>query len=189
MWMGLDIQRRLEGRLLPGERVLWTGRPKQGLLLSAIDLWLLPMILLTAAPPLLILTRAVRSPIVHHPSEFVGVIFPFLVILLLIAIRAGMDIWLRARTFYGVTDRRILIWRDGPLASYKVLDRARISAVELRGGGRRGSIRFGTGSTNWGGTPALFPILAVLPQFLAIENPRQVFDLIQETQPEAAAAA
>ncbi|MEA3061953.1 MAG: hypothetical protein QOJ94_1734 [Sphingomonadales bacterium] len=41
--LGDPLESRLRSRLLPGERVLWTGRPVQGLAVRRNDLWIVPL--------------------------------------------------------------------------------------------------------------------------------------------------
>ncbi len=97
--------------------------------------------------------------------------------------RFAVDAWLRGLTSYAVTDRRILIARAGPLANFTAISLNRIPDLILRErGSGKGSIQFGQqvsmfrgrGFGSW--SPALDPT----PQFLAIDDVRRVFDLIQQ---------
>jgi len=151
-------------RLLPDETVLWWDRPSQDLfLLTPRDALLIPFGLLWA--------------------QF-GV--PFLLIgLLLILGRFLLDAWLRAGTHYALTDRRALIVRTGPWASFRAINLDQLPEITLneRSDGR-GTIRFGPPLGLWEGglwvwgyfVPALDPT----PQFLAISEARQVYAAIQE---------
>lgn len=172
--MLFETQRELAGSLLPGERVLWAGRPKQGLLLVGSDAFVIPFSL--------VWTGGVATALVHTklngPMSFVPA--AMLVFgLYLVAGRFIHDAWLRSRTQYAITDRRILIWRKGPSGSFKALDRASVGAVELSGSRERGTIRFGQqAESQWNRNNSL-PALDPRPQFLAIADAGAVFDLLQ----------
>ena len=107
---------------------------------------------------------------------------PFLAIgLYLIFGRFWLDTYLRGRLRYTVTDRRVLIQREGG-RSIKSLDIKRLPALEFdeRTDGT-GTIRFDP-SENWFGGRnfgAWQPALDQVPQFIRIDNARQVYQLIQ----------
>ena len=44
--MAVMFQSDFKDRLLPGERILWTGRPGQGLMLTRNDMFLIPLSLM-----------------------------------------------------------------------------------------------------------------------------------------------
>ncbi len=179
------------GRLLQGERIVWSGRPAGGLLLTGWDIVAIPFSIFwcgfmvfwegaaifgatdaekagpTAAPVLLF-------PLFGLPFICVG--------LFMVIGRFWLDAWIRARVRYALTDQRALIARSGPFRSFTSLYLERLPDVQIkeRGDGRgtivfgqRASLFFGRGYSLW------LPSLDATPQFLVIENPRQVFDLIQ----------
>lgn len=174
--MRLEGERRLAGRLLPGERVLWAGQPKQGLLLVAENL--VP-VLLTLVAGLVFILVAPLAGMEWKPFHLLALMVLGPAWLLLFVGQFVLDAVLRHRTWYAVTDRRILIRRDGPWGSFHALDLARLPAVELEEGPRYGTLLFDRVPDNprrWSrGIPALDPA----PQFLAIRDARAVFDLIQ----------
>ena len=171
------------GHLLAGEKVLWSGRPRQGLMLTARDALMIPFSLMWGGFAIFWETSVVagRAPLVF---KLFGI--PFVVIgLFLIFGRLPLDAWLRGRIHYALTDRRVLILRDGPWSSFKALALDRLpEATLLEGANGRGTIRFGPQATLRGGygngagiwVPALDPTA----QFLGIGDVRRVFAMLQE---------
>jgi hypothetical protein len=106
--MALDPQAQLEiaGSLDPGESLLWTGRPARGVLLRPVDAFLIPFSVLWCGFAVFWETMAVRGRVV--PFALVGA--PFVAIGLYVLIgRFFADARRRARTFYGLTDRRVIL--------------------------------------------------------------------------------
>jgi len=173
------------GRLLRGERLLWTGQPAKGLLLRAQDALLIPFSLVWCGIPLFGLlngtTAAKAGLFVVIPALFVAVG------LYLVFGRFLVDAWLRAATHYAVTDRRILILRQGAFGSFTAVDLALLPSLNLkeRSDGR-GTIRFGQQATPWGrnGMGIWMASADPMPQFLLIDEVRRVFDLIQGLKAE-----
>jgi hypothetical protein len=168
-----------QDRLLPRERILWSGAPATGLLLTSRDAFLVPFSLLWCAFVVFWTLTAVKS---GAPFAFYifGVVFICIGAFMAIG-RFAVDAWLRQRTSYALTNQRILILRAPPFSSFTSLDLQSLPQIQLVGAGKgRGSLRFGPpmsyfgnrGMSGW--TPALDPI----PQFLAIEEAPKVFDLI-----------
>ncbi len=172
----------LNERLLAGERVLWSGRPAQGLLLTGRDAFLIPMSLLWGGFAVFWETMVVTQQ--KTPGFFALWGIPFVLIgLYFIVGRFLLDAWIRRGMLYAVTDKRILISRSGPFAKFTAvsLDRLPDASITDNAGGR-GTIRFGERAPMWGRrnsfaswTPALDPT----PQFIAIEDARSVFDQVQ----------
>jgi hypothetical protein len=99
------------------------------------------------------------------------------------------DAWVRRGMGYAVTNRRILILRSGPFSRFITVNLEGMPNLDLRETARgRGTIRFGLSASlfsnrnmsSW--SPALDPT----PQFIAIDNVRQVFDLLQKAGKSAA---
>ena len=116
--------------LFEGERVLWEGRPAQGLMLRAIDAFLIPFSLLWGG-------FAIFWNVMVWSSGF-GDLFlklwgiPFLIVgLYAIAGRFVLDLLIRRWTRYIVTDRHVVIVRGGPWGSTRSLAIKSLSALEL----------------------------------------------------------
>ena len=183
---GRPMLRRLEG-----EQVLWSGQPRQGLLLLPRDAVLVPLGLMWGGFALFWEATALRMA---HGTLFPLWGLPFLLSGLYIAAgRFVLDAWLRRNLSYAVTDRRVLIRRSGPFPRVTALGFDQLHEVTLlpgiRGGG---TVRFGTqpplpepewswrGSRNGTlGLGAWTPALDPAPQFLAIADADTVFALVQ----------
>jgi hypothetical protein len=173
----------LSDRLLSGERILWSGRPAQGLRLTGNDAMLIPFSLMFAGFAVFWESSVMTAPNVPVFAVFWGA--PIVLFgLYLIVGRFLLDAWIRRGMLYAVTNKRILIYRSGPFSKFTALSLERLpdASITERGDGR-GTIRFGPAAQFFGGrrgvsswTPSLDPV----PQFIGIENCRNVFDQIQQ---------
>jgi hypothetical protein len=95
--------------------------------------------------------------------------------------RYVFDAWLRGRTWYTVTNRRVLIVRSGFFSRIVALDRDRLPELFLtENSNGYGTIRFGQESWTW--LTRRYPwVPPPPPRFIGIRSARQVFDLIQTT--------
>lgn len=175
-------------RLLPRERILWSGIPAQGVLFTGRDMFLIPFSLLWCGFAIFWTYTATRQ---GAPLFFDAWGAMFICIgLFFVFGRFAVDAWLRRRISYAVTDKRILIMRAAPFSNFTAIDLERLPDIQLTGeGAKRGNLRFGAAASffgspgGWSGgryqnfgswSPALDPV----PQFLGIEEPSKVFDLI-----------
>jgi hypothetical protein len=170
----------LSDRLLTGERILWSGRPAQGLLFTGRDTVLIPFMFGAFAVfwESMVLTQQ------NAPGFFMLWGVPFVLIgLYLIVGRFLLDAWIRAGTDYAVTNKRILISRSGPFSKFTAVSLDRLPDASLsESAGGRGTIRFGPAMQFFGGRNSMAswtPSLDPTPQFIAIENAPSVFDQIQ----------
>jgi hypothetical protein len=103
--------------------------------------------------------------------------------LFFVAGRFFADAWLRQRTRYAITDKRILVVRAPPYGKVAAMPLAAAANASLseRADGR-GTIRFGLPMPVWGrmgSMTGLVPSLDPTPQFLAIDDSRGVFQQVQ----------
>ena len=180
-----EIDPEIARSLMPGERVQWSGRPQQGIMFTAMDIFLVPFGLFWCGIVGSVFVTGLTSAAAGAAPFFL--IVPFLMLcfgLVMMLGRFPMDAWLRSRTAYAVTNQRILIARGAPFGSFTAVSRDRLPSVKLseRSGGR-GTIRFGETASMFGfqnrGFSIWLPSLDTTPQFLAIDSARSVFDLIQ----------
>jgi len=113
-----EASSKIRAELLSGESVLWAGQPNSGVIFHSDDWYLIPFSLIWVA-----FTAFWELGVSGHwgdapkngPSLFMmlwGI--PFILIgQYLLWGRFLYDAWLKRRTYYGVTSRRILIVQDG----------------------------------------------------------------------------
>ncbi|HWY61071.1 MAG TPA: hypothetical protein VNW15_04140 [Rhizomicrobium sp.] len=171
-----------QGRLMPGERIVWTGQPRSGLRLTGQDLILVPFSLMWGGFAIFWEWGVTQAP--NTPTFFSLWGVPFVLVgLYMIAGRFFVDSWLRGHTLYAVTNQRVLILRTVPTTRFTALAIDRLPELSLyESNDGTGTIRFqqtmspfyGRGFGGW--NPALDPT----PQFLAVPDARSVFAQIQK---------
>lgn len=109
----MDIPLEVSSELLPGEVVVWVNRPKQGLVLRASQWGRLPFSLMWGGFAIFWETMVVVMAAPLFPRAW-GI--PFVVTGLSVMMGCFfIDAWLRARTTYVITNRRVMIRRSGAL--------------------------------------------------------------------------
>jgi hypothetical protein len=174
------MQESVRRQLLSGERVLWEGAPSTGLILRPTEAFLIPFSLLWGGFALF-WNISVWTTDADLSFKLFGL--PFLVAACYITVgRFWLDMHLRRRLLYLVTDRRILILKQGKGTTSNSLDIKRLPALALeeRSDGS-GTIRFGAAASlfnggNFGVWQASFD---PTPQFIRIPDVRSVYELIQ----------
>lgn len=173
--------------LASGETLLWAGRPQQGVLFRRSDLLLVPFALLWCGFAIFWETAVISS---RAPILFRLWGIPFVVIgLYMVFGRFFAEAKQRERTYYGLTDRNIIIVSGWFNRQVKRINLKTISDVSLEERGeRRGTITFGPalpfqawfGASGWPGMGR-----TATPSFEMIENARSVYELITTTQRNA----
>lgn len=178
---GADFQ----GRLLPGERIQWTGAPPGGVLFLPGDAIRVPFSLIWGGFAVFWEWGVVTGIGKGHPAPDFFMLWgiPFVAIgLYLIVGRFFVDAWVRARTSYAVTNRRVLILRTAPTLKFTAysIDRLPELSLEERADGR-GTVRFQPQIPVWNNRSwsSWAPSLDS-NQFLLIADARNVFDRIQK---------
>ena len=173
-----------------GERLLWAGVLRQGLILRASDAFVIPFSLLWGG---FALFWNVGVWTADTPLFFRLWGLPFLVIGAYITVgRFWVDARRRARTTYGVTDQRIIIASGAFTPSLKSLNLRTLADVTLnqRPDGS-GTITFGP--TTYGSSfnaGMSWPGAVQPPSFEMIPDAKRVYDIVREAQsaPRAPAA-
>src|SRR3954470_8868500 len=132
---------RLRPYLFPDERLLWTGRPVRGLRFMRRDWLLVPFSLFWGG---FMIVWNVTVWRIGAPLDFTLFGAAFLVsALYLIAGRFALDAFVRSRSVYGVSNRRILIFRQAPFARLRSFEIGYLPVLELEEqAGGRGTISF-----------------------------------------------
>ncbi len=173
-----------------GERVIWSDQPWQGLVLRGTDAFAIPFAVVWTSIPLFGAWTALMGP-KGNPVALLPTV-PFVLIgLYLLVGRFFIDAAQRRRTFYALTNERILIVsglrsRDVRSLSLRTLDQFEVSS---RASGR-GTISFGRspyGSFALPGWPGMKGYLA--PTLEMIPDVNEVAKLIRDGQRAANAPA
>src|SRR5215208_2925413 len=103
----VSADRAISAELAPGERLLWTGRPRRGVALRNEDIFLVPFSVLWLVLVISWFFRAVRS---DASEGFALVGLAFVVVGVYVAVgRFFVEAWQRGQTAYGLTDQRAII--------------------------------------------------------------------------------
>jgi hypothetical protein len=171
--------------LLPGERLIWSGKPRQGLYFRATDLFLVPFSLLWGGFAIFWETSVIFS---GAPFFFWLWGIPFVLAgIYIVAGRFVVDAWARRNTDYTLTDRRVLIVRARPFAKTTALNLGMLPDIGLsEGRNGRGTIQFGPASFFAdGGWGAWMPAFDPTPRLVGIDDARAVFTRLQSLLPQA----
>ena len=146
----------LDSCLDPGEQLVWSGQPKQGVRLQAGDVFLIPFSLLWGGfaffweasvlgfNPLLPFHS--RTSVHSGPPLFMALFgIPFCLMgLYIIFGRFFFDAYARGKTWYGITDRRVIVLKSGfntNITSVDYINLTNLNLVERKD--NSGDILFG----------------------------------------------
>jgi hypothetical protein len=173
-----------EGLLEPGEKLLWEGRPRQGLMLRPRDTFMIPFSILWCGFAIFWESSVLSQ---SAPGFFALWGIPFVAAgLYFVFGRFLYDAFVRSGTFYALTDRRVLISAGGFRREVRSLILEGLTDLRLsENGDGRGTIKFGADpeSQNRG-----FGSLASgsgAPAFEGIEDVRGVYRQIMAAQKKA----
>ena len=169
----------LSSYLDPGEKLLWAGRPAQGIVFTPLDWYFIPFSVIWFGIVLYIFWQgATTNP---EPMSAVGsVLFVGIGIYLLVG-RFFADAFYRSRLVYGVTDRRAIIASGILQRSLQSIDLSSLSGLkrEDRTDGS-GTIFFGDQPWywyGWYGPGFLRPLNAM---FFRIDDVKRVYTIVRE---------
>ncbi|HXF23906.1 MAG TPA: hypothetical protein VN602_05275 [Gemmatimonadaceae bacterium] len=173
--------------IAPGEKLLWDGSPRQGIVLRSNDILMIPFSFLWCGFAIFWETSAITG---GAPIFFMLWGIPFVLIGLYMVIgRFFVDAWLRRTTRYAVTNVRVIITSGGMMPSLKSLNLRTLSDVTLTAKPNgRGTITFGSANfltsmysgVNW-------PGIKQPPSFELIDGASGVYEIIRKAQARIAA--
>ena len=178
--------------LFPGEKLLWSGRPRQGLVLRPIDMFLVPMTLGWVGFAILWQAKLLD---LQKSAPFLSIVgIPFVVVVLyFLVVRFLMDAKKCANTCYGVTDGRIII-TSGMFSQtrqslhFDTLPEVSITqSTSAQNTAGEGTISFGT--SPYGAVMAALPGFPGssqndLPRFELIPDAKSAYEMILSAQKE-----
>lgn len=167
--------------LLPDERVLWQGQPRQGVILRAQDAFTIPFSLLWCG-----FAVFWEATVIASGAPFFFKLFgvPFVLVGLYMVIgRFFIDAYQRKRTWYTLTDQRALITGSTRTTTERAIDLFGTPHISVD------SRKDGTGTISFGGGPSL-PFANLTrrrrrdqpPAFEAIADAASVYRLIMEAK-------
>ena len=183
MWN--DDRRIITSQLSPNEQLLWFGRPRQGFFFRKSDALMIPFSLLWGGFAIFWNAGVWSS---DAPIFFRLWGLPFLIVgLYMIFGRFFVDVWQRRKTFYGVTNERIIIISGLFSQLVKSLSLQTLTDVtmeEFTNG--FGTITFGTPNTSNQFGNSSFPFNrkseAIVPNFEQIPQTKNVYETIRNAQ-------
>jgi hypothetical protein len=185
--MNMLIQQVITREVGPGERLLWSGQPWQGIRMQRADLLLFPLGVMWFG-----FASLWEWSIIARGASVVFWLWgiPFLVVGLYIMLgRFFVDARQRAVTFYALTDKRIFIVSGVLKRQVKSLPLNSLSDLSITETNKgRGTITFGMTSQFTGYVSgAWWPGLSryVVPTFEGIAEAQQVYALLREAQLKA----
>jgi hypothetical protein len=182
--MDYEITQKLQKELSAGESLLWSGRPQRGVVLRGADAFLIPFSLLWGGFALFWEFSAFKSGAPIFFLLFGGV---FVVVgLYFIFGRFIGDSIVRGKTYYGVTNDRVLILSEFPVKGVKSLNLRTLSDITFTSKSNgKGTITFGptaswTEGIRWSGMGSY-----KTPSFELVDNVKSVYDIIRNAQKKA----
>lgn len=168
----------LRTELTRGEKLLWSGSPRQGLMFRAQDALMIPFNLLFTVFVIYMLNDLQAFP----PTLFFRV-WTVLFVLQGVYITVGrffVESWVRSRTAYGVTDRRVLIVRNLLKRNVRSLGLHTLPEMAISRRGDGGTITFGRPTGIFGASGGNLFANSVTP-FSALEiasDAQRVYEII-----------
>jgi hypothetical protein len=181
-----SVEYQVQGELAPGERLLWSGRPRGGVVFTATDAYRIPFSLLFLGVSVFwqVLAFAWGGDLFFAltglPFLFFGIYMNFG--------RFPLDARRRNRTYYALTDRRViivsgLVGREVQSLSLRNLPNLVLDAKP----DGSGTITFGDKNpltAMYGSFYGKVFLGPGVPAFEMIENARYVYELILQAQME-----
>lgn len=191
-----DAAMAIQPELTSGERLLWAGRPRPGPMLHKEDRYLIPFSLLWGGFAVFweagvagLLGRGAKTT---TPWNF-GIIWGILFVLIgqyLIWGRFVYAAWKKRRTFYAVTNRRVIVVQTNSNRSVASAYIDTLPAlVKERGSGTAGTLRFDQAEPTWSQNRgwSAWDSMAIgkTPAFIDVEDVDGLYRFVAELRQKA----
>jgi len=181
--MDFDVYTELRSNLDPNESLLWAGKPQSGIVFRNSDIFMIPFSLIWGGFAIFWFVTALASGAAFFFAAF-GI--PFVLVgLMMIFGRFFLDSYMRKNTYYGLTDKRIIIKSGIFSKSIKSLNIKTISDIEYtEKTDGSGTINIGPKNPfqHWGNGMNWMPNTKGNPSLELIENVRKVYNQIIDLQ-------
>ncbi len=175
----------MEGELLNDEQIIWSGQPRLTLFASA-DVLLVPLSLWWTSFAFSVFGVVVLATLRGHPEALVAAIIagPLAAIGVYFVVgRFFFRRWVKRRTFYALTNKRVLVLTRAIGEHLDSAPISRVSEVAKSGSGAAGTLWFG--KTSWweraaGSTLMDFPSGGGPLAFFDIDAADLVYTLVNE---------
>jgi hypothetical protein len=187
----LQSFQRFQPYLFAGERILWSGQPKQGVAFRRSDLLAVPFSLMWGGFAIFWNYGVWTDfPNTGTADDWLFKLWglPFLAIGIYVIVgRFFYDAWVRNHSYYAVTNERVLILRTSPTSKLISRDIPSLPMFELtehRDG--TGTIVFDSEDVGYSwlsrnrGFGTWTPSATQNAQFFGVENPLRVYELIRQ---------
>jgi hypothetical protein len=186
--MPLGTGDHFRGELNPDERIIWSGQPQQGFMLRPGDTLLIPFSLLWGGFAIVWESTAIGRGL---SSFFALWGIPFVLVgLYMIFGRFFVDRAQRSRTYYALTNQRVIIISGFFSQNIKSVVLAKLQEINItkkRSG--KGTITFGPlNPMSWMNSGNIFPNTSrynVAPSFEMIDDVNKVYQYIKDLQRDA----
>ena len=182
MWRKAESE--IQAELGDGERLLWSGKPRQGIVFRSFDVFMIPFSLMWTGFVVLAVVRAVTSDAPLFPA-LCCVLF-ILAGFYLVFGRFIVDSKRRGNTSYGITDQRVIIISGTFSRRVESLNLRTLSNLSLsQRRDKNGTITFGpTHPMSWMCSWHAFPLWCGMGHpgsaFEMIENVKDIHNLIRD---------
>jgi hypothetical protein len=170
-------------QLLDGERITWSGAPGTGIQFQGRDALLIPFSLLWCGFAFFWEFSVISMGHAPFMMRLWGIPFVLMGLYFVVG-RFMFDAWLRGRTYYAVTNQRVLIYRPAPFGRFTALNLRQLPDMTLtETSSGQGTIRFGVQTSVFGrgnGFAMWTPSLDPTPHFIAVANASAVFRQLQQ---------
>lgn len=183
-----NIADKFREELNPGERIIWSGQPQQGLMLRPADIFMIPFSLMWGGFAIFWEVGVVSS---GAPLFFMAWGIPFVLVGLYIMFgRFFVDSAQRGKTYYALTNERAIIISGLFNQNTKSLDLKKLPEINIstKGNGK-GTITFGASHPMaWMYAGGGFPNMGryqIAPSFEMIDDAKTVYQHIKRLQKES----